>query len=435
MPILGLAVLAVFPLAWRIFSRIADVLIQPIINHFNAIDGDIPLPPADAADGVVRGRWDDGTGFSFARSSGVTAETFRNMVALVGEPPPLDEMRDLWKRGDLDYSALAEMFKFSRVRDDYFEEWVRASYHTMSGADAIEGRLKGVIDDATARDLFTQAGGLASQYDWILALAGNPIGVQQALNLWNHRLISEDKVTEVILHSRINPIFEPIAKLMRHRFLAPFQVSQALKAGGATAAEATQWLLDDGYPADQVAAIVREGSATKVAKHKDLTESQITELYDSGLFSHDDATQHLVALGYDPGETDFILAVYDQRRELTMAQAAVNQVRKVYLARRIDDAAALAMLGSLGVDATAQQNYLAIWKVEQESELKELTMAQVGSAFKKGLMTDTEAMFRWAVMGYSPADTAVLLGEYGGPPPAGSPAANAPAKNTPAPGA
>ncbi|MGH7745736.1 MAG: hypothetical protein ACREQ5_13245, partial [Candidatus Dormibacteria bacterium] len=375
------------------------------------------------------------TATEMAAESGVNSVNFGFMVEDTGEPYGIEQALSLLRRGLISEGDFTRVLYYSRVRNEFLGQVLQLAHDTMSPGDAIEGALKGVLDAATARDLFEKGGGLGEQFDTLLNITGNPIGVQEANTLFNHGLITDAELTQVILHSRVNPIFEPMAKLLRHRFLAPFQVSQALKAGAATSAEATSWLLADGYPADQVAAVVAEGFGVKVAKHKDLTEAQITQLYDSGLWTHDTATQHLAALGYDPGETDFILAVYDQRRELTMAQAAINQVRKVFLAKRIDASAASAMLGSLGVDATAQADYLAIWTVEQESELRELSMAQVGGILKKGGIDDAGAVARWVAMGYSPEDAALLLFDYGGPPPAGSPAANAPAGNTPTTGA
>lgn len=420
-----LGVIALWGIISGTLSRIAQVLLQPIVNHLQALDPNVPLSPADLADMVERNILDEATAIGEARESGMQDVDFQRLVLDTGEPPGIEQMLSLWRRNLLDEELLDRMIAYSRIRTEW-TSWVKLLAHdTMSPGDAIEGALKGVLDHDTAATYFEMGGGLPDQFDTLLALSGNPIGVEAALNLWNHNLITEDQVTQVILHSRINPQFESMAKLLRHRFLAPFQVSQALKAGAVAPEVATQWLLQDGYPADQVAGIVAEGTGTKVAKHKDLTEAQITELYDSGLFNHDEATAHLVNLGYDPTETDFILAVYDQRRELTMAQAAINQVRKVFLAGRIDGPTATAQLASLGVDPVAQQTYLAIWAVEQASELKELTAAQVGTAAKDGIISYDEAAARWVAMGYSSDDAAILVGIHGGPPPAGSPAAAA----------
>jgi len=171
--------------------------------------------------------------------------------------------------------------------------------------------------------------------------------------------------------------------------------------------------------------VVRGAATGKVQAHKDVTEAQIATMFEAGAISKADAEQRLEHLGYAAGEVDFILSIYDERRHLTMIQGAINQVRKVFLARRIDDTTASNLLDKLGVDPGARDTYITVWQVEQASELRELTAPQIGAMLKKGLFTDDQAVTRWEEMGYSADDAALLLGNYGGPPPAGSPAAQA----------
>jgi hypothetical protein len=264
---------------------------------------------------------------------------------------------------------------------------------------------------------------LVSQFQTLLDTAGDPIGVEQAMALLNHGYIAESDAEEVIRHSRINPIFENMALLTRFKFLAPYQVVQAVKAGTATIEQGTEWLLAEGYPVDQVTAVLQANAAPATAAAKEVTESQIAEMYEQGYISLQEAEARLQALGYKQTDTDFILAVYDESRRLTMVKAAVGQIRKVYLAGRIDNATATTDLQALGVDQEAIGTYLAIWTVEQQTELKELTAAQIGDSVKAGYMTTDDATGRWESMGYNATDAGLLLAYYTGVPPVGSPAA------------
>lgn len=411
---------------WAIVQDMVRVFVQPIVNTLNSLDPNIPMTPADAADGVVRTRWDYAEGYAMASSSGISDTVFTNMVALVGEPPPLNEMLALYERGVIDEATLQEMYQYSRARNEWYAAW-KASYHsTMSTADALEARLKGVVSDEQAQQWFNEAGGLPDQYATLLETTGNPIGVVAAGNLYNHKLISHEALQQVILHSRVNPQFEPMAELQRFHWLAPFQIMQVIKAGAAPIATVTEWLTELGYPADQIAGIVKEGSTTKTAVHKSLAESQVVTLYESGVIGEAEATTDLENLGYDPGESAFILAIYDQKKRLTFIEAVVTQTRKGYLSYRIAKDQATQIMTALGINPSTITNYLAIWDVEAAAEVRSLTMAQIGAMYKKGLFDDTEAVQRWEMMGYSEADAALLLADYGGPPPAGTPAAQTP---------
>lgn len=416
---LGAVVTALFSLG--------SIELQELVNELRSDYAFVPLSPADLADMVERAIVDTGWAEGEAKKSGISPDNFAKLVLDTGEPPGLEQMLSLWRRGLLDEPTLDRMIAYSRVRLEWLDYVKKLTYSTMSPADAIEGELKGVLDHPTAVDYFTKGGGVEDQYPILLDTAGNPIGVEAALNLLNHGLITEDDAHRVILHSRVNPIFEPMAMLLRHRWLAPFQIDVALRAGTVDPKMGAQWLLEDGYSPDQVEALVTGSTTAKVAAHKNLAESMVAELYEGKHITEQQALAALTELGYDADEGAFILSLYDYRRELSMAQAAIGQVRKMYLVHRITDADATTYLHSLGVDPEAIAQYLAVWSVEAQTELKELTMAQVGDAFKSGFITEDDANARFLAMGYSSIDATILIAHYGGAPPAGSPAAEQPA--------
>jgi hypothetical protein len=402
---------------------LGGIALQPLRNELWADNAVVPIPPADLADMVERNIIGVDFGHAEAAKSGLGNNDFDLMVRGAGEPYGIEQGLNLLRRGKISLEEFTKVLYYSRVRNEFLNDVLALQWDTMTAGDAIEGALKGVLDNATASDLFGKAGGQVDQFQTLLDIAGNPIGVESALNLWNHGYINESQVDQIILHSRINPLFEQTAKLQRHKFLSAFQIVNAVKAGSATAAEAIGWLVAEGYPADQVTAVVNGSHKTATAAAKDITESQIATMYESGAITEQDASQRLVNLGYPANETTFILSVYSEKRHLAMIQAAIGQVRKVYLAGRIDDAGAGTQLDALGVDPTAKETYLTVWKIEAASELKELTAAQIGTFVKKGFITNDDATKRWEAMGYDAGDAALLLANYGGPPPPGSPAA------------
>jgi Holliday junction resolvasome RuvABC DNA-binding subunit len=419
-------VVAVLYAGTQVIKQIVQVLIQPTVNLINSTEPNIPLSPPDAADGVIRGRWDQEYGAQQASYSGVGGQTFADMVNLVGEPPPLDRMLALYMRGDLDYSDLETMFEYSRARDEWFAPWVQSFYSTMSSADALEARLKGVIDDPTAQQLFLQAGGLGEQYDWLLSTVGDAIGVVEAGNLFNHGLITADQFQSVILHSRINPQFEAMGEMQRFHWLGVFQIAEALKNGTATPDQATQWLTELGYPADQIAAFVGSASGTAVSSSKSLAESQILTLYEAGGMTVAEATNELAHLGYPESQSQFILSVHAAQSTVKMTNAIVTKVQNDYVKGSTSQQEASQELSELGFSQQSISTYLTLWDIQTATKTKQLSVAQIGTAFKDGIITDTDALAKWSALGYNAEDSAILLAHYGGPPPPGSPAAQTP---------
>src|SRR5262249_55776015 len=161
--------------------------------------------------------------------------------------------------------------------------------------------------------------------------------------------ISHEDLQAVILHSRINPRFEPMAELLRYHYLTVYQISKALGNGSVSVADATRWLTEEGYPADQIAAFTAEGSKTKVAKQKDISEAQLLQLYEAHEIDRATLAADLANLGYSADEVDPIIHTWDARKILAAQTQAVNYVRKRYLAGRSSRLEASGQLDSLQV--------------------------------------------------------------------------------------
>ena len=403
----------------------AQIQGQADLNILKARNQEVPLSPDILAEMVMRAIKDEASGTEEAAMSAVNAERFKAMVQTVGEPPGLMQMLNLYRRGLITKEWLERAIRYSRVRNEFIGDIENMAHDTMSMSEALEAAVKGVIDKPTAKDLFVMAGGLEDQFQILLDTSGNAIGIQEVEKLWLHGLATSEDVHNVILHSRVNPMFEPLAAKLYHHYLTGFQIRTIVSAGGATPEQATQWLIEEGYPPDQAASFVKAVAHGTAAKVHDITEAQTLELYQSHFISQEEAKTILSHLGYSEQVQVYLLEMTDAKRALTALTQGVTYVRKAYVAGRINDNQALAELGALEVPNAAQTAYIAAWKVEKATEFKTLTEAQVGSAYKKGIISDTDAIGRWVAMGYDTTDAAILLAEHGGALPPGAPAATA----------
>jgi hypothetical protein len=389
---------------------------RQLVYALNKDYRDIPLSPADAADAVMRGIIPMAEGDADAAMGGVDPLAFTHMVDLIGEPPGPAEMRAVWQRGDMTDARFEEIVKYSRINDGYLPEFKAAAVSYMSPADVIELAIKGVIDTATAKDMFNKAGGFQDQFDQLYLGAGDAVGTDQVLTLWNHGLATEADVDATLGRSRINPVFYPLAKQLRHHFLAPFQIAELVKANPSLANDATQWLLADGYQADQVAALIAAQTKGAVAKTHTETEAMIVELYTEQVIDAATATTDLTNLGYDQGSAGMILELADAKRALSQRNAAVSAIRSAFVAGKVTHDAASMDLDSLNIPPAARDQWLAAWAVEASTKFHTLTAAQIGSLAKKGVIGYQTAIGRWVSMGYGQADAELLAAEYGGGP-------------------
>lgn len=419
---------------FAIFGQIGAIQSRELINGFNAIRPTATISPEVAADMAERNKLPYKVAEAEAKAGGIGPERFKVMVDSAGEPYGIVQALSLLRRGLIDESAFATIVAESRVYTKYICDLEKLAHETMSGADAIESYIKGVpvtLADFTNEGLtpsdtsseealrneffaamFRRAGGLPHQWELLKQGAGDAIGVQRATALEAHGLITHDQLLQIIARSRINPIFNYAAVQGNAKWFASFQVGKMLSTGGAKPEQATQWLLQDGYPADQVAAFVAAYGGEKAAKARAETEAQLATAYEAGLITQTDFEDGLKSLGYPAGALPGIEKTIRARRVLAQQLAAVNRVRASYLARHIDWTKAHADLISLGVDPAVVNHYGTIWPIELDSEVKALTPSQLGSLVREGREGKAAAIAMWEQMGYSATEADLMYRHY-----------------------
>jgi hypothetical protein len=409
--------------AFGAIVQIGSIWWRADMQQYNQSRNNVPLSPADAADAVERNILLNEIGYNEATKAGLSDLAWSTMVELSGEPPGLESMLRLWRRGDLDLGTLEQMIAFSRVKTEWTQYVEALATDVLSGTDIVEAYIKGLIPRGEAEQRWYEAGGRPQDFDLAQLAAGEAIGIVSAGRLYDHNLITHDEFAGIVAYSRINPKWEKIAELQRLQFLSVFQIVQALKAGSATAQQATEWLLADGYPHDQVAALVAGAASGAATKAKTVTEAMILDTYEAGLLPKAGAVAQLEKIGYHADAAAVILESYDARKILQVTAQGVTAVRKAFLAKNISKAQASNDLDALGIDSVMRDHYLALWAIEMQDQIKSLTMAEIGSLFKKGIVTEGWAVKQWIRMGYSSANAQLLAYEYGAQLPDGKPVA------------
>lgn len=408
-----LQILLFIPFAISAAGTMATAAFGAFINEFNGRFLYVQLSPEQAAVAVNRGIISSQQGLEAAATNNVGATTFDWLTDIQGETIGIEQANSLFQRQLITDETLNEIYGYSNLNPKWYSVAKFLQYDTMSSSDAIETYIKGETDYNTAQNLFIMAGGQADQFDLLWKAAGNPIGVEQALSLYNHGYISDTDVDAVIAHSRINPQFAAMAKDLRFKFLSPYQIISALKAGDATADQATGWLLAQGYPADQVKAVVSGAATPAATTAKNLTQAIILETYEAGLSNEAQATEQLEALGYHAAAIPIILESYAARRILSAATTVITQIKKQFLAGQITSSVASGLLDQVGVQSVIRDAYLKDWAVEAQVEQRSLTEAQIGDMAKKGIISYGYAAGRWSSLGYGQDDIVLLAAYYG----------------------
>lgn len=279
-----------------------------------------PLTPAVLADMVVRNIVPDSTGTTGtsgdpnfppprmggiegndatyeASLSGLSGNRFAALAYATGESYGIVDALRMWDRGNylhavnpntdtspgqplyvaggsqatlygITEAELDTVIAYSRVRDQFIPDLKKSAKSTISGADVVEAAVKQILWVDDAQDLYAAAGGMPEQFHMLVDAAGDSAGIEKAVELAAHGVISNDQLRQIVAMSRINPRFyyltEPSTATydnpgaetapLNLKWLPPFEIKEAATAGVVSRDQALQWMLQQGYPQDQAAA-------------------------------------------------------------------------------------------------------------------------------------------------------------------------------------
>ncbi|MFZ2146520.1 MAG: hypothetical protein WAV28_04800 [Sedimentisphaerales bacterium] len=142
---------------------------------------------------------------------------------------------------------------------------------------------------------------------------------------------------------------------------------------------------------------------------RDLTVSKITQAYRDKLWTRERAQEELETLGYLPWAADLLLQLEDLAEESDLRNLEETVVKDEYVKRAIDRSTASSRLDALGVEVERRDLLLRRWDLQAAQKTRELTVAQVQRGLRDGVFTETEALSRFAGMGYNDADSKFLV--------------------------
>lgn len=371
--------------------------------------GDVPLTPAEAATGVVKGWLSEGEGGAQAKLAGVHDENFRAMVAITGNPPGPETLLTMLNRVIIDEARFRQGIKQGLIREEWADEILALRFAPISVPEAIAAEVEGHIDSGMAKSFMFSNGISEEWHDILYETAGRPPGIQELLELLNRGEVGESDVVQAIRESDIKNKYTDAILKMRRRLMPERTVVSGVRQGVLTHDQGIERLRMLGFNAEDAAALVAEAKTTKMAKHRELAESMVVAGYEDGMIPIGEAGTMLEKLGYDNAEVHMILQLADHRREDRFRQAGVARIHSLFVSHHIDNSKASNALDSLGVHPTMRADLLKLWDLERSANVPRLTVAEQQGLWKRGALTDAEFVRRMETYGYTPEDAQDLL--------------------------
>lgn len=342
-----------------------------------------------------------------SQSVGVVPDDADLLYEMAGLPPGIETAIEMLRRGIIDQSGFAQIVREGHTKTKYTDELLRLVNQVPSVAAAVEGVLRERIPREEGYRIAEENGYNRESFDLLYEIAGRPIGIMQALTLYNRGVYSPKDVENVVARSNVRPEFTEAILHLAVRYPPLFQVSRLVQSGAVDDAYAIDLITKQGYEHKLAEGIVKSAHNTKTTHQKDLSISVIETLYDAGLETSEQARKLLSTLGYDDTEARELLNVHDARRYASEMARAATIIRNKYVQHIIDRGTALAQIGELAGSPDARDRILKLWDLEREANVRGLTPAEIGQALKYQIITDEQAIERWMNLGYSREDAEI----------------------------
>jgi hypothetical protein len=404
--ILGIAIGAVIS---PVLGAATAPFVQGIANNVWSHDTSVPLSPAELAVAVLKGVLTEAQAAPEASQSGISGSRFHTMVQNVGNAIGIQEALLLLRRNQITEAEFARIVHYSNIRSDFLPDILKLRYAPVSAAEAIAGALKQQLTPDEAKQKVSEAGIDPDQFEWMLATAGRPYGIQQALHLWNRGLIDEARVREVIAHSDVNPTFTDDILHLRVYLPPPRSVVPMLRHGGITEAQARDLLAKNGVPPEFVDGFIAEAGQTKTNAAKTLTESTVIRMFLAATMDEATARARLSALGYTAGDVDLLLQLANDQKRERYAGAIITRMHTLYVSHKADAVAVRTALSKDGIDAASTNDLLALWDVERAANVHVPSVAMVLHAYRQKYITPAECKRRLIALGVQSADMGIVV--------------------------
>ena len=319
---------------------------------------------------------------------------------------------------------------FSR---DVAEDYWAAHWDLPSPSQGYEMLHRGLIDDQELADLLKALDYAPVWRSNLQAISYNPITRVDLRRLYKAKVITEDDVFQgykAIGYDDTNArrltdftttYYTPEDKTQLDDFadLAVSNFRDAYRRHVITREAALDRIVEAGYTED-VGEFLLSIDDQKLALDptteagipvRDLTQAVILRAYREKVWTRERAQEELETQGYLPWAADLLLSLETLSLEDEIAGLEEAVVKEEYTKRVIDRAQASSRLDALEVGAERRDLLLRRWDLQAAVKTRELTVAQVQRGLKKGTVTETEALSRFAGMGFTELDANWLVGD------------------------
>lgn len=351
--------------------------------------------------------WQDGA--ALARKAGTTDVDLNRLALLYGDPLSPQLLGEAYRRGFIDKDTFERGIVQGPLRKEWFSTLEKLQFARMSTVDAADAVNQGHMSLAQGKRVAHENGLDPDDFAILIESAGQPPGIDFAGEAYNRGFISDAQYKEMFLESRIKNRYLPLLEQMRTRLIPQETARLLYRQGVYTEQQAMSTLLSHGFSRDDATALLAVERTRTDDSTRELTRSQVVDMYEERMFTAVDAEQMLKDMGYSADDALSMLELAELQRLRKFINSAVSKIKAAYTTGKISEVEASASLDMLGIPNESRDDYLALWDIERTTISKTLTAAQIRQAFNKEFITRENALSRLIAQGYDEVDSDIYL--------------------------
>lgn len=422
----------VFGVMFSLANSLMQPFMQQVSNDAWQANPDRPLSPADIATALGRGftlgdpptvsvgQW----AYTEAAKSGMDADQINLMASLVGLPPALQELFELFRRGVIDIDQVKKGLQEGDFRDDWVDAIVQLAHQWITVDNYVRAAVQAQLPFDTAQewagktglDITTEVAPGVNMFQLLHDINGRPPGPQEVGRMANRGIVgwsgtgaSATTFEQAIAESDIKTKWTAALQALEAYQPPNGEIRTLLIHGAIDRATAVSLWTKNGVTPEIANAYAYVAEHEQITTDKALAKGDILTLVQEGVLSDDMAISALSQIGYTGSNAQTLVQMAHFRYDLDALRAGVRQVERLYTTHKISATEASAGLASLDIPDAQVAKIMEVLTAQRNAEVPTFSASQIAAGFYYGVVDQGTATNMLMNLGYLEWDAWYLL--------------------------
>ncbi|MCD6094180.1 MAG: hypothetical protein J7J51_05285 [Candidatus Omnitrophica bacterium] len=231
----------------------------------------------------------------------------------------------------------------------------------------------------------------------------------QVLDAWRRGIIDRKSAEDFLRRQGYSEEFIKVLFDLEKRELSRSELDRLYKYGLIDDRSYIQGLIKLGYKEEDAELMLSIIKGDRTEKERDLTKSEILSGYKAGIITKDDAMSLLTQLGYSPEEAEFLIALADATKRREEREFTISQISRLFKRGIISEKEAINYLTRIGYLPENASLLVELWKKEAQPKPKILNLSTIKRAYLYNVIDAERALNELKDLGYSEDDAKLLI--------------------------